>query len=615
MKKKNIGLLAVISILFLSGCMEVLDKRDLQTIDENIWNDATQSTLFLNGLYSKSMPSMALGEFSGFTEETFESSSTVTDLMYGIITEFEQTVVTEMSIDNYNLIRQINICIKGVENGTLDDSIKGLITGQAYFFRAFKHFNMLRFYGGIPIVTEVLDPYNDDLNIPRFATSQSVDMIVADLDMAIKQLPVEWPFSNDYGRITKGAAAAFKGRVLLYWASPQFNPENKIERWKSAFDANVEAKNYLSQMSTPRALNAEFRNIFTDPIETNPEAVIFRSYDASVNYSSDWEGDIRPGSGGGGSKQKPTWELVKAFPMINGKMTADPSSGFDSVMYWLNRDPRFYNTISYTGDNWDMNGRVTVVGNLSVDYVATYGRPNSIEGIRTPNNQGLLCRKASNPSVARDFTSTTSTTWHELRYAEVLMNLAESAMEIGNQSVMMENLKLIRERAGIEPGDDGNYGYSFPADKERMREAIMNERLAEFAYEGKRYWDLRRRLMYRNDLGTYTKKLNGTQRHTVRLKPKSPYTTKIESGIYTGLYRIDTVLMKGHFDLTSLEDYNTYFTRQFANVDYATASSDGGINYKELYDFFCIPKAILERSPAVEQTIGWQYGTFDPLEE
>lgn len=615
MKIRNIGIIGILTLLVVSGCKDVLDKRELEAIDENIWSDETQTVLFLNGLYTSNMPGMSLGEFSGYTEESYTGSSSVTDLMYGVTDETEKTSVSEMSVANYGLVRRLNICIEGVNSGTLDDTFKGQITGQAYFFRALRYWHMLRYYGGISIVNYVQDIYSDELDVPRSTTKVSIEAIVKDLDYAIANLPVEWTSPNDLGRITKGAAAAYKGRILLNWASPLFNPENKVERWQAAYEANEEAIKYLSEMSVPRALNPNFANIFIDDVQSNPEAVLFRTFDASINYSSAWEGTIRPSSGGGGNGQKPTWELVRAFPMSNGMMTGEEKSGFDSVMYWLNRDPRFYHTISYTGDTWEMNGRSTITNNLNTNYVATYARPNGIEGIRSTSNQGFLCRKASNSNVEREFTGLTSTTWHELRYAEVLMNLAECANETEQYEVMLDNLKLIRGRAGFEQGENGNYGFTNTSDKVWMREVIMNERLVEFAYEGKRYWDLRRRLMYRNDLGLYTKKLNGLQRHTVRLKPKSPYTARISNGTYAGMYRIDTVLMLNKFNLNSIEDYNTYFTREFVPVDSPTGSSTGVINYRELYDFFGIPNGILEKSPAVEQTLGWLFGTFDPLEE
>lgn len=615
MKIKIISILSILAILLFIGCKDVLDKRDLEALDENIWNDEVQATLFLNGLYTKAMPTMGLGNFSGFTEESYTGSSTVTDLLYGITNDDARSVVAEMSVENYNLIRQINICIEGVEGGSLDDEIKGQIAGQAYFLRAFKHWNMVKYYGGVSIINNVQDPYSDDLDVPRHSTKESIDLLVADLDHAIEVLPIEYNSQDDFGRITKGIAAAFKGRILLFWASPQFNRENKQDRWQAAYEANLEAVDYLSLMSTPRALHSDFSTVFTTDVASNPEAVFFRNYNGTANYSSGWEGSIRPASGGGSSGQKPTWELVKSFPMINGLMPSEPNSGFDSTMFWLNRDKRFYNTVSYTGDQWEMNGRITEVGGLTTNYIATYPRYNGIEDIRSSINQGFLCKKANDPSVNRATTGNTSTTWHELRYAEVLLNLAESANEVGEVDVMMDNLQLIRKRAGIDSGGDGNYGLSNLNDKEWMREVIMNERLVEFAYEGKRYWDLRRRLMYRNDLGEYTKKLNGRQRHTVRLSVNSSFRKRIPSGIYKGLYAIDTAIMNGYFDLNSLERYNELFTREYVSVDSPTASSDGIINYRELYDFFCIPGGILDRSPAVEQTLGWLFGTFDPLAE
>ena len=620
MKIKIIAGFSVFAMLLLSSCEDVLEKRNLNSVDDIIWDTESQAIMYLNGLYEENMPKSGIPE-SGFgslgdlTEEYKGNDNSI--ILYGayydIKTRMGSQHANEMHIENYRKIRDINICIEGVKGGVLSDDIKESITGQAYFLRAYRYWRMVRLYGGVPMILHVQDPYFEDLDVPRETTKRCVELIVEDLDRAINQLPERWTFDNDFGRITKGAAAAFKGRVLLAWASPLFNRSGDNSRWQMAYKANLTADSILTYGQNPRDLNPNFGNIFTDDVLANPEAIIFRSYDGT-SYKNDWEKEIRPKTGGGSSNYKPTWELVKAFPMANGKFTADPTSGFDSVMFWLNRDPRFYYTVAYTGSEWPMAGRSLA---FTTDIVATYGSKNYIENITTSNNPSFLCRKASDPSVDYGEVSNTTTTWHELRYAEVLLNLAECANEVGDGQTAIDNLKRIRKRAGIEAGTDENYGLPDKDDQDFLRETIMNERLVEFAFEGKRYWDLRRRLMYRTDLGKYTKMLNGTRRHTIKLIPKSPYNSKIVSGdVFNNFYSIDTVLIKDHFDLNSLDDYNKYFTSTYDIVDVVTAYYTGIINYPQQYDFYVIPKAIIESSPAVEQNIGWTpEATFDPLAE
>lgn len=596
------------SLALLASCTKVLDKYDLNAVDDRVWEDKDQATLFVNNLYEDNMPPMSLGENEAYTDESYSSSQTITDLLYGFYGPNDIDAVKVLHRDNYRLIRQINICIEGLENSSLDPEDKNPILGQALFFRAWRYWEMVRLYGGIPMVLRVQDPFfEEDLNLPRSSTGESINLIVEDLDLAIEYLPVDWILEKDKGRINKGAAAAFKGRVLLNWASPLFNRNNDGGRWQRAYDANTEAVNLLSQMSVPRALHPDFSTIFTTNVLGNPEAVLYRRYDAGagVDYASSWEGRVRPPSGGGNGSSTPTWELVKAFPMSNGKHINDPASGYDSTYFWRNRDPRFYATVAYNGSEWEMNGR-------DLAHIWTYLR-SIHENNRTPAT-GFYNRKATNPDVAENNVSQTSTSWIELRYAEVLLNLAECANELDNRNQALELAGQIRERAGIEAGD-GFYGISGSISKEGLREIIMIERQVEFAFENKRYWDLRRRLLYRNGLGNFAKKLNGTQRHGLDIRPAGEWgqvITDAESP-YRGWKRIDTLVLLHPIDIEDADTYNTYFTTSLKVMESTVAGESQRINYPELYDFFAVPSSFLQTSPAVEQTIGWVNGTFDPL--
>lgn len=608
--KLDIIATVVLLVTFLSGCQKVLDKHDLNVVDDQIWNDEVQANLYVNKLYQDNMPGMSLGVNSQLTDESYSSTTDYTDLLYGFYGSSDIDAVKVFHKDNYRLIRQINICVDGLENqSTLSDSIKNVIEGQALFLRAYRYFEMVKLYGGVPLILNVQDPFTEDLNVPRSKTSVAIDLIVSDLDKAIASLPVDWPFTSEKGRITSGATAAFKGRVLLFWASPMFNPNNDQSRWQRAYDANKQAIDLLGRMDTPRDLHPDFSTIFTTDVINNVEAIIYKRFSlgAGIAYTSSWENSVRPPSASGNGGYNPTWELVKAFPMANGKLINEPGSGYDSTYFWQNRDPRFYETIVYNGAEWSMNGRDETT---QWCYVR-----NLHENNRTPST-GFYCKKATDPIVSEANVSQTSTTWHELRYAEVLLNFAECANEIGNKAEALANIRRIRERAGIEAGI-GDYGIVESVTKEQLRELIMVERQVEFAFENKRYWDLRRRLMFRNDLGTYVKKLNGTQRHGFTIRVNGAWLTIInaENSPYKGMTRLDTAYIKGYLDINNSQSYNTYFTTTTKIMESVVSSQVQSINYPELYDFFAVPTPILRSSPAVEQTKGWLNGTFDPLTE
>lgn len=102
---------------------------------------------------------------------------------------------------------------------------------------------MVRVYGGVPMLL-LPQKLTDDLLVSRNKTSECIDIIIKDLDYAYENLPWSWT-GDDLGRATKAAALALKGRVLLFYASPQFNPDNRMDRWEAAYKVNKQAKEEL----------------------------------------------------------------------------------------------------------------------------------------------------------------------------------------------------------------------------------------------------------------------------------------------------------------------------------------------------------------------------------
>ncbi|WP_340114648.1 RagB/SusD family nutrient uptake outer membrane protein [Maribellus mangrovi] len=602
-----LALIILMAVLMLPSCKDVLDKSDLNALTDKIWDDEDQATLYINNLYNDNMPKSYFGTNSQLSDETYSSDLQYADLLYGFKTPSDINAVTVLHKDKYELIRRINIALEGLDESALSDEQIAPLRGQALFFRAWRYWEMVQLYGGVPMVMTVQDPYSEDLNVPRSKTSESIDMIVADLDEAIDLLPVDYILDADKGRITSGAAAAFKGRILLNWASPLFNRNNDEARWQRAYDANQQAIDLLAQMNMPRDLHPDFATIFTTDVTTNPEAIIYKRFSlgAGTSYTIGWENSVRPPSGGGNGGYSPTWQLVQAFPMANGKLTNEEGSGYDPTYFWQNRDPRLYATVAYNGDQWEMSGR---------DEVNVWTFRNSKELNRVPSS-GFYNKKASDATVAREDINQTSTAWIELRYAEVLLNFAECANELGETGEALEQIRAIRARAGIEDGG-GTYGIENSVSKEKLRQIIMVERQVEFAFENKRYWDLRRRLMFREDLGEYVTKLNGTQRGGFTYRAKGIWGREItdQSSPYYGQLNIDQALAEGDLDLNDTESSDEYFTKSDKNLDIYLGQS-AEIDYLELYDFFAVPSSMIEKSPAVEQTAGWINGTFDPLAE
>lgn len=569
----------ILCLLFLASCMEILDVRDPSAISPDIWNDEQSSTLYINKLYHASLPAAGFGVNASLSDETTGGA----DHMYGRLTAESEGAFSP----NYFLrIREINIAINELEKGKIEPEAKKRIQGQAYFFRAWEYFGLVRLYGGVPIIERPQDPFKEDVNVPRHSASACIEFMISDLDKAIEGLPASWP-SNERGRITRGAAAALKGRVLLFWASPQFNPNNDPQRWERAYKANREAKEML--IADGKGLNPNFRNIFIDKVN-NPEFIFGRLFDFNANVTHGWENSIRPGGLGSssGAGSAPTWDLVQAFPMKNGLSIHEAGSGYDESRFWKDRDPRFEATVAYNGAPWTATG---FDPNRKQWHYFRYNNNGQIVADDNQNisNTGFYCRKASNSNIPEVQISQSSTDWIEIRFAEVLLNLAECAAETDKLSEAYDELITIRTRAGIEAGTDGLYGLSATMNKSELIDKIMNERQIEFAFENKRYWDLRRRNLF-------PVKLNGTRRQGLRVILKQEHDPATFRQI------------RNSIDLDA--EFDTYFEIQQVDLDV-----ESEINFPQpLYNFFGIPQSPLDRSPALEQTIGWG-GNFDPLKD
>jgi hypothetical protein len=548
---------AALSVL-LCGCDNVLDLKDLEAVNEaDVWNDPDLAEAYVNRIYLDNLPGWSTGEANQSDE-----SPGATNFMYGQLTE------NSVNYWPYGQIRRINILLDEIDIGTIDDALKSRLKGEAYFFRAWQYWEMTNRYGGVPLVLEPAQ-LTDSLLVERAATSEVIRQIVSDLDQAIELLPAIGPGAANDGHVHKGTAMALKGRVLLYYASPQFNRPGDVTRWQAAYDANLAAKDYLA--SKGFALYPDFEQLWFQ--DMNPEAIFVRRYSYPLS-THNWAAATRPldESQGTTGANRPTLELVRVFPMRDGRpITNHPA--YDSIYFWKNRDPRFRATIAYNGAVWELSGKS---GRRQWTYVG--GEANN------PTLTGFYSRKAVNPRDDAFQAFNGNTQWIEIRFAEVLLNLAESANAIGKTQEAYDQIIALRQRAKIDPGD-GLYGLDPGMTKEQMQQAIMLERQIEFAYEGKRYWDLRRNMLFES-------LLNGTRRRGVRITLKIPATQWIALR--------DTVNLDTR--------YHEFFATSIVNLDTQQA-----INWRENYYFFGIPKAHIDLNKNLQQTNGWAGGTFDPL--
>ena len=568
-------------ILVFIGC-NPLNKKNLSSLgSDDVWSNPAVAEAYINDIYANFMPApFTVGRI---TDETMvvngEYAEALSAYLNGTLTS-----------DSYNdfpyaNIRKINIFLAEIDKALFADEIKNSLKGQALFWRSWAYFRMVKAYGGVELILAPESPGDEDaVFVPRSKTSECIAQILKDVDEAIALLE---PVST-IGRIDKCVAMSFKGRVLLYWASPQFNRANDLSRWTDAYNANKDALSFLDAHG--KGLYSNYKELWTD--EMNKEVIMVKRFQYPGFANGYSQACMRPllyarGCVGGNI---PSLELVNAYPMKDGSKY-DPAT-MDYRKLFQNRDERFYASIAYNGADpflAEMFGKENM---WTYFYDADGNAATGINGkeARADNSENLFSHSGFYPAkmLDRNITRTTvedgQVDWIEIRYAEVLMNMAEAANEIENTSEALTVLYQIRERAGIEPGAGGKYGIT-AATVPDIRKAIMDERLVEFAFEGQRFWDLRRWRIYASTFNSFKDKYF----HGLRFEWNGTAANRP-----TGLTDINTIW--DQFTVTENQDY-----RQIVMLD------------EDKYSFFGIPKSVLDRNSKIEQNNTWG-GNFDPLQ-
>lgn len=718
------GLLATLS---LASCSDdfLEDKKNYDNANTDIYNYYSGANGRLNDLYAWSLPATndltwkypsmgnadiaakATEEYTGFSNlvnpeielTSMSNDNAVPDFFMGQQNNIQESV--------YGRIRNINDCIAGIQGGSLSEEEKNILLGQAYFLRAWCYFNLVKWYGGVPILDKVLEPTASSFT-PRSSAKACIDFILKDLDNAAKMLAEKtmnggWT-GSDYGRVTTGTALALKGRVLVWWCSPLFNRANDTKRWESAYAMmkqeldSITACGYGLYQTTNNVNGSDFAGQFLTS-GVNPEAVFVTLHnniegDGLDNQKNNrWERDIRPANTGGGGKGAGMM-LVNMFPMKDGKIPAGTgtytkletsSIDYDKDYPFMDRDPRFYRTFAFPGFRWAYNGDASLKDpynpadgkNFAIWNYVWYtdkddqGNPESGNSYGADNllgsKVGVYVRKKSddldvNSSPLYQYMATdtkgaapyySAAPLIELRFAEVLLNLAEAACMAGDMSEAVKCLQQVRARAGYTA--ENNYGLQqgLEGDQNACMSAILYERQIEFAYEGKRFDDVRRWMLY--DGGTVLPEgapqtwvltgwngntcewlgftpLNGQRRENIEFRTADKYgvggtTYDSDPILKAGAARCEPVDFRKEDIDSQLQTLKAWYQENLVVSEKRGDAWDSQHNllymhFRPKYYFFGLSNGAQNANKDLPQTIGWQdynnggaTGTFDPLAE
>jgi hypothetical protein len=341
---------------------------------------------------------------------------------------------------------------------------------------AYYYSELIKLYGGVPVVTTTMGQDPNRGLIPRSTYGEVVEHIVKLIDDELDNVQPDWlaprddgwSISGQSGRFDKTTALAIKARTLLYAASPRNNPDNDIAKWRRAAQAThdlIEFKNYT--MPANRNYNAYFLGAGASG---HPETIYF----VRKPVSNSLEVQNYPiATRGGNSGITPTENLVSAYEYIG---PADPSDPY------ANRDPRLEATIVVNGSTW--NNRI-------IDQ-----SPGGSDDMTRANasRTGYYLKKFMTDNLNLTDGGTAHHLWIMFRYAEVLLNYAEAMNEAYGPDAKPSGFTLTAREALTQVRNSAST--SLPAitttDRGEFRNALKRERQVELAFEDHRYWDLMR---------------------------------------------------------------------------------------------------------------------------
>ena len=532
-------------IIIASLCLLGACKSDDDFLDKKATNMLTPDLMFKDpklvlsviadfyDRYSDLERIDRIGEYANFDEAILAANG---DTWRGGIYDYDYIWWNQW---DYNYVRQMNTFLNTIQASTgLEDATKKRFLGEVRFLRASLYFEMGRRMGGVPLLTQPLEyDFSGDVTSlcrKRNTEAEIYDFVIAEMDTINSWLP------NDPGeksRASQGAALALQCRTALYAGSiakySSSTPVVTLPGGVVSIDASKATAYYQKALAAAKAITGyslykakgitsdNFANIFLDKSSSNQEVIFVRDYKLKSGVIHGFTIDNQPMSGSEegstGGRLNPSLNLAMAFEKLDNKYAAfetnDPATG-DYIYYdkpediFANRDLRLKGTIlcpgsSFKGKPVDIfagllrkgaSGKYTdvipggdVLGKiLTVDgqQVQVVGKDGPLQNYEKNAQTGFYIRKYLDPTEGSGRIGTQSEVWWvRYRYAEVLMNAAEAAYELGDKATAAQYMNQVRERAG----------FTTPLQASEITfDRIVHERRVEFAFEGLRIFDLKR---------------------------------------------------------------------------------------------------------------------------
>lgn len=437
---------------------------------------------------------------------------------------------------DYKGIYNVNLFIRD-ENGRktrymlnehYDELLRDRLWGEAHALRAWFYYDLLMKFGGrgtdgkllgVPLILEPLRLWEmkpeeiREVSIQRASYDECVEQIVRDCDVAISYLPkahrdflvtnaddLRILGSRCYGRLDGMTMTALKSLLYLTWASPRFNPDNDMERWRKAAEFAKEVIDF--KINVDGAVSGGFRtDRAVNWFNPNDPCIIYASRYTATSESM--EKMFYPGGFQGNGTMGATQDLVDAFGMADGyPLGQSPDYAYDEKDPYANRDPRFYSVIFY-------NGRTIETGAVSPKKQYTFENwSNGGKDAAQVSSKNSLTNYHIKKFVYSGLNWTESSVNRMprckffIRWAHVVLAFAEAANQVGGPNGKIDGLSAkeaiawLRSRTTYDGADgirDDRYLEEISlAGKEAFDKFLRNERRIETCFEGTWFFDLRR---------------------------------------------------------------------------------------------------------------------------
>lgn len=471
--KKITYLLGFIYLISLCSCSDVLDITPTDKYPGPlVWEDENLLRMYVNEQYS------GIANKDNYYEIMYFSDDNFCKYNRGGVNIIRDNILTADNVggisnilqswqNSYKFVQNINVFFQNIDSSPLKEEVKKELIAEMKFIRAYIYAKLIWSYGGVPLIDEVYDINSDWSQVKRSSYDDCVDYILKQLEDVISTLP-DRPTTRN--RASANAARALKSRVLLYAASPLNNPADDKQKWQKAAEAAADLFN------KGYALATDYRKMFLDV--NCSEFILAKEF--SETYESKLTLWIGPAGENGRAWITPSLNIVDAYETVDGEIPVinsetgevNPNSMYDPADPYINRDPRFYASIYYNGSTYKDRQIETYTGGydmISVDATMT----------------GFYLRKFMEEEIGVIEDKKYTTPFPLFRLSEIYLNYAEAQYHLGNESLAREYVNKIRDREGVKMPPVTESG-------EALLNRIYHERFIELAFEGHRYFDVRR---------------------------------------------------------------------------------------------------------------------------